>query len=60
LYKIAARYWLDCYMAQGIKIICKNSLISDSFSGPVCIIPNNRIIREIEDLVGKHEGKRTV
>jgi hypothetical protein len=47
-------------MAQGIKIICNNSLISYAFSGSVWIISDNTIMSEIEVLDGKPEGKRTV
>jgi hypothetical protein len=47
-------------MVQGIKITCNNCLISDDFSGSVFIISDNRIMREIEVLAGKPEGKRTV
>ena len=47
-------------MAQGIKIIYNNSLISDAFCGSVWIILDNSIMSEIEVLDGKPEGKRTV
>ena len=47
-------------MAQGIKIICNNSLISDAFIGSVWIISDNTIMSEIEVLDGKPEGKRIV
>jgi hypothetical protein len=47
-------------MEHDIKIICNNSLISDAFSGSVCIISDNRIMCEFEVLAGKPEGKRTV
>jgi hypothetical protein len=60
LCKTAARCLLERYMVQGIKIICNNSLISDAFSGSVCVISDNRIMSEIEVLAGKPEGKRTV
>jgi hypothetical protein len=60
LCKTAARCLLERYMVQGIKIICNNSLISDAFSGSVCIISDNRIMCEIKVLAGKPEGKRTV
>jgi hypothetical protein len=45
---------------QGNKIICNNSLISDAFSGSVCIISDNRFRSEMEVLAGKPEAKRTV
>jgi hypothetical protein len=47
-------------MVQSIIIIRNNSLISDAFSGSVCIISDYMIMREIEVLAGKSEGKRTV
>jgi len=47
-------------MVRSIKIICNNSLISDSFLGSVFIISDNSVIREINGLSDKPKGKRTV
>jgi hypothetical protein len=60
LFKTAARYRLERYIVQGFKIIRKNTLITNAFSGSVSIISDNRIMSEIEGLVGKPEGKRTL
>jgi len=60
LFKTAARYWLERYIVQGIKIICNNSLISNALSGSVWIISDNKIMNEIDVFDGKLEGNRTV
>ena len=64
LCKTAARYWLDRYMVQGIKIICNNSLTNvywrrDAMLGTIAALACNDWEEQQKKSVVERHGQRT-